>query len=256
VDIIDRGSGYHCEFLNRGGSLIDQNGNTVWRYSEDFGLENIAAGDLEGDGQTNFVAGFAGEGGVVLLDNYGKKKWRQPDGNVWHVEMADIDGSGKPRIVHSNVAGKIIVRDADGNIVSDRELPFYLGQFSLCKWLGGTSQQYGLALREGKIWIFDFRGKVAAEFEAPLSKRAFEVYGARAVLRSDKREYFAAVAEFFSSWSRSVLYVFDSKGNLVYQEVLPQECGAIAAAPIGESGNDAILIGGEESVWRYEFHKR
>ena len=58
------------------------------------------------------------------------------------------------------------------------------------------------------------------------------------------------VAE-YSVFNRSVFYVYDSKGKLVYQEVLPETCSAIMASPNGLSGTESILICGQGRVLKY-----
>jgi len=40
-------------------------------------MDDMAAGDLDGDGVPEFVAGYNGGGGVRLFDASGKSRWRQ-----------------------------------------------------------------------------------------------------------------------------------------------------------------------------------
>jgi len=247
-------------------SLIGHDGKTIWLYNNGMGINDAAGGNLYGDEQEEFVVGYGGDGGVVLLDGNGSEIWRQPEGNVWHVELADTDGTGKLKIVHSNVGGGIVVRDAKGHILSQKELPLYLGDFSLCNWPGHGSRQYGLAagnyLRDesgersfqgekGRIWVFDFAGNIVADFKAPFSNDAYDVRGALVKGATGRPEYLAAVTT-FSEWPRSVFYLFKLTGEVVYQEVLGEKCRAIAAIPINESAADSILIGGENKIWRYD----
>ena len=71
-------------------------------------------------------------------------------------------------------------------------------------------------------------------------------------LAGDRPEYLAVINE-FGAIDRSVLDVFTSSGELVYQEVLPEECFAIAVLPSTDpSGVSELLVGGERTVWRYQ----
>ena len=60
----------------------------------------------------------------------------------------------------------------------------------------------------------------------------------------------------FAGLPRSVLYVFDQNGALVYQEVLPESCGSILAVSFDDSGSEGLLIGGEQEVWQYTFEQK
>jgi hypothetical protein len=47
------------------------------------------------------------------------------------------------------------------------------------------------------------------------------------------------------------LFVYDSKLNLVYQEVLPEEIDALLAVPAADGKQEALLVGAEGKVWKY-----
>lgn len=64
-------------------------------------------------------------------------------------------------------------------------------------------------------------------------------------------EYFAVLLDYKLD-ERSVLYVYDSKGGLVYEEVLPESGAGIAAVPDGKIGTEKLLIGSNNQVWQYE----
>jgi len=258
VDIIDVEGDGVCEFINRGGyrgdtrdaSLLDHNGKTLWTYGGSPAINNMCAGDIDGDGIAEFVAGFNGGGGVHLVDEKGERRWRQPDGNVWHVELVDTNGDGNIEIVHTNVGGRINVRDKDGNIISRASSDSHFTDFSICKWPSKDDREYVLHCEKNKIGLYDFDGEAVAGFDAPNCSR----YGhARGVLVKTERgepEYLAVLAE-FRHWKRALLYLYDSAGELVYQEILPDACASIAVIPLKGSETDTILVGGEGKVWEY-----
>jgi len=67
-------------------------------------------------------------------------------------------------------------------------------------------------------------------------------------------EYLAILANFVGI-DRSLLYVYGPQGKLVYHEILPAECKAIAGLPMKkEDGKpaQALLIGCGQNVWRYD----
>ncbi|HLF48083.1 MAG TPA: VCBS repeat-containing protein [Methylomirabilota bacterium] len=258
VDVIPPAPTRPLRFLNRGSwscstSLLDQDGRALWRYGgrgSGGGVDDAVAGDLDGDGTLGVVVGFNGSGGVHRLDVSGKKLWSQPDGNVWRVELVDLDGSGRPVIVHSNASGQLTIRDRAGRVVRRERPAVYLSHFALTRWPGRDGPVRILEISDRGLWLFDFNGNIAWQLGAPLASRTLRPRGAPVRLGAGQPEYFAAVAA-WGAWRRSVLWVYTRSGSLRYQEVLPEACAAIAAMPDAESGADALLLGCEGKIWRY-----
>jgi hypothetical protein len=243
------------EFLDRGGgwqniSLIDHKGNAIWTYGGMPGVDNISAGDIDGDGVLEFVVGFNGGGGVRLLDRNAKEKWKQPDGNVWHVELVDTNADGSLEIIHSNAAGEMTVRDKDGKIIHKAKPAPYFSSFSLCRWPNKESPQYALLAENDTIWVFDFFGKCVAHFDAPISGTLGHARGVPTKIQSDRPEYFAVVAE-FSNWNKSILYVYGSDKKLIYQEIIPETCQSIASLSSDSKNSELLLVGCDGKVWKY-----
>jgi len=122
--LIDRANG-PPSYIDRGGggwqpgAFIDENGRLVWQPEIDSAMDDLTAGDLDGDGGLEFVVGYNGRGGVRCYDITGRPRWRKDDGNVWHVEIVDTDGDGQAEIVHSNAADRRLRGDARRPAVRD-----------------------------------------------------------------------------------------------------------------------------------------
>lgn len=261
VDFIDVEGDGTFEFLNRGGegwqpaSLLDQYGKVLWTQGSRFNpfapaVDDMAGGDLDGDGLAEFVVGHNGGGGVRMIDRNGNQVWQQPDANVWRVELVDTDADGKLEIVHSNAGGQITVRDGEGKILSRARPKPYFSSFSICRWPTQKDRAYALLAEEGRIWLFDFDASTAAQFDAPDCASRGMARGTPVRLKIGEPEYLAVLVE-FRNWDRSVLYVYDSDKKLVYQEVLDEVCPLIAAVSLGDEKAECLLIGGEGKVWKY-----
>jgi hypothetical protein len=253
VEVVDVEGDGVCEFLNRGSwgsdpALLAHDGRVLWSYRAPDGADDTCAGDVDGDGRLEFALGCNGGGGVHLIGADGRQRWRQSGGNVWHVEMADVDGSGALRILHSSASGDLTVRDGRGNILHQTNLrPVYLSHFAVCAW--PSPPPAVLAPGGGIIGVYDASGTLRTSLKAPDATDMADIWATPVALRAGAPAYLAATLV-FSEASKSVLYVYDSAGSLVYQEVLPGRCEAVAALPLG-TGAEALLVGGEGTVTKY-----
>ena len=263
VDVIDLGGGMPLEYLNRGGegwqdsSLIDHSGKTLWTYGGFPGVDDMAAGDLDGDGKPEFVVGFNGDGGVHLVNHDGKKQWAISGINEWSVEIVDTDGDGAKEIIKLGSAS-VMIRGKDGKLMrqSKLELPNITGIFSLCYWPNDAGQKSILTTSfypDKLICIFGFDGKLLAKLDAPKCEAypAARLWGTPVKLRDNEPEYFAVIAD-FGILDRASLYVFNPERKLVYQEILPESCQSIAAVSLGDPNKESILVGGYGKILRYD----
>jgi hypothetical protein len=252
------------EYLNRGGhgwqdaSLIAHDGTTVWRHGGTPGVDDMAAGDLDGDGLPEFVVGMHGSGGVRRLNRSGGVDWQEADSNVWHVEIIDTDGDGMLEIVHSNASGQITVRNQAGAVLN-RATPsasdLYMSGFSIATWPHRAGQAHLLVPRDGKVLLVDFYGNKVVEFVAPVADRYGDIQGLHIDSRRDGTGYFAVLVN-YDRHNRAILYLYRPSlefGDLVYQEILTESSMALATVTLDQTGTDALLVGGSGKVWQYEF---
>lgn len=123
-------------------------------------------------------------------------------------------------------------------------------------------------MKDGDAWLIGFGGEVIRKYAAPLSRfddtvhdtpagkiRGTSVYKAEGMwvrLVEERAKYLAIVTE-FAAIDRSVFYVYDQGGDLVYQEVLPEGKGSIAVlSSVDGRGREEVLVGGEKTIWRYK----
>lgn len=254
VNLIQLNSQGAYGFMNRGAwcsdaRIMDTAGKQIWKYGAGGnGIDDMVSGDIDGDSLPEYAVGFNGGGGIHLLNSQGKKLWDFPDGNVWHVEMADLNGDGHKYIVHSNAGGQITVRDKQGKIISKHKPAPYFSHFSLIRWPDANSPERLLQVGENAIWILDANAKVLAKLSAPNSGDLGE---GKAVLIEDGNNHKLATIVDYENWHRSILYLHDLSGDLLYQEILPESCPAIAKSPGPDS---KLLIGCEEKVIEYRSH--
>jgi hypothetical protein len=187
------------------------------------------------------------------LDSQGRKLWEFNDGNVWHVEFADLDGDGRKKIVHSNAAGEITVRDGKGKVISKSRPKPYFSDFSLIRWPDAGGSERLLLAKDEAVWVFDANAKVLAKFPAPDAGELGFGRGAFVVLK-DKKRILATIVD-FENWNRSILYLHDLSGKLLYQEILPESCRAIAVVPTEKLHEESLMIGCSGKVLEYHIQR-
>jgi hypothetical protein len=247
-----------CNFLNREGvvggpTLIGYDGKPTRKYGGMF-VDDITASDLDGDGALEFVAGYAGGGGVRRFETDGTQVWKQPDGNVWHLELARVNGNGRSLIVHSNAGGEMVLRDLNGSIVRQVKPEAYFSEFTLCPYPTRSDLRYPLICRDGYFWILDYNGKTRAKLKAPLtSEEALGSLSATPIQNKRDGKTYLAVAINYTIWDRTILSIYDMKGRLVYEEILPESCDAVLGIRDLKTDNDLLLVGGDKQVLKYNF---
>lgn len=247
------------EFLNRNNSwarpvvVFNADGSIRWTYDGPTGVDDAAAGDVDGDGMAEVVVGFNGDGGLHLLDASGKQRWRQPAGNVWHVEIADIDGDGRGEILHSSVEyrGSWVIRDAMGKELHRDDAATHLSDFALVRWRGKEGAVRVVTAADDAVFVMDLKGRKVAKLTAPDCWFLGETHAA--AWETGGSSYLVVLVD-YSNEKRAALYVWDAEGNLLYFEVLPEACATLGAMPGGEG--EVLLVGCQGKVWKYSRKSR
>ena len=230
--------------------LYDGEGKTVWSFSGgETAVYDAVSGALGENAEQRVVVGLNGDGGVRLLDENGKELWKQNDGNVWHVEIIDDGEHAGNVIVHSNAGGGLTLRDASGKVLSQSKPETYVADFSLTAW--GTERKANKLLVKGPdtFYILSLDGKTIAHLAAPVAAGWDATPKATPVQFRAGKPHYAALAR-YPMWDRSNLYIYDEQNQLVYNEVIGENCGAVSALH-GKKGSEDLLLGCNGNVWRY-----
>jgi hypothetical protein len=270
VQFVDADGHHNWQYFDRGGhgwsdaALYDRDGLVIWTYGGETGLDDMAAGDLDGDRKLDFVAGYNGFTGIRRIDRNTKLVWKLLGGNIWHVEIADT-GDGKPKIVHTDGA-QLAIRDADGKLIRrispGTELGFFrtlLIDFSMCHWPDEKSPckilSVGRKLVGSDLILWGFDSQVVGRYSLPDSDKFMHVYGAAVHQKKGEPPWLAVVApENLSKYS--LLVVYNAKREIVYQEQLPGAGAALLSVPNADTGRDDLLVGGDGIVWKYSFNSQ
>ena len=250
---IGKGS-YFCRAnLMSGPTLIDSNGEALWTMADDsigIGADDAAPGEV-GPAKTPGVAvGMNGGGGVRLLTPEGKVVWKQPDGNVWHVEIVPAqDGSGNV-IVHSNAGGELTVRDGNGKILNHcSRSEIYLSEFSPTAWGKDPVRNKLIAEGDNGLYVLSLDGRTVAKLPAPGNEARGDQPKGIPVRFTKGDPFYAAIVN-HALWDRTLLYIYDASGKVMYDEILDHNCNAIQTVEQAD-GTAKLLLGCENTVLQY-----
>ena len=99
------------------------------------------------------------------------------------------------------------------------------------------------------MWIFDEKATPLAEFSAPFSGDLGDAKGV--LFKIDKKTFLATIVN-YENWHRSILYVHNLSGQLVYHEILSEACPTIAFLPIDNKATPSLELGCDGTIFEYQ----
>jgi hypothetical protein len=236
--------------------LFDKQGQEIWSYGSRFfsGADDSVAGDIDGDGRPEFAVAHTPK--IHLINRDGREIWTSHDLNIWHLELLPASAGEPGKILHSNAGGELVIQDSQGREMGKYLPGRYVGQFAITRW--GTEKRATHILapneiasktdpRRREFFVLDSYGEIVTHFESPRGALLSHLAGTP-VSFSDNNSYYALLQSYRPA-HRSMLSLFDERSHLAYQEILGENCVAVASAP-GKS-HEALLVGCEDKIFSY-----
>jgi hypothetical protein len=256
----------------RNGFILNQKGEIIWRYTnvkDVTTLRNIEVKDVDADGQKEIVIDEIGE--MKFLDLQGNEKWSQESSTETFCGdsfLVDIENDGMFEIVSKSCNGGNVRELKDKGVLKIKK-PVEQHGFLIEK----DEKPHILFMSQNKLGLFDFDGNLKTLFPAPLSyiedKRTFrqpdalgfdgnyvdiyEIKAAKVKLKSETQKYLVVLATLRAKIDElfvDMLYVYDSQGNLVYQESFEKSNNLLQIIPNSDGTEDFFVVE-DKTVWRY-----
>lgn len=250
-------------------ALLDADGAVLWRTEVDLGP--LAAGDVDGDGELEFVG--RGDHGLTLLETDGTVQWQHEveGGPGSSVGMADANGDEVDEIIHLRIEQEearveIIGRNAEGEVVHEaaREQGWFRGgfasNFSICPWPTADGAPHSLSPASKHILLGALDGETVLRGEATGTNIIDNVWGIPFHARAGDDPLLASIA-ISNKFEATYLRIHDAEGTLLFERATkltgddPIWFGLAAWQPPGE-GREVLLVGGNGKVWKYEMVER
>jgi hypothetical protein len=236
----------NLEYMDRGGGwspvkLLDADGRLLWAFpkkDQNVNAANqMAAGDLDGDGVLDFVVGMNAGSGIYALAKDGSVKWHHDASNVFAVEIVDLNGDGHPEVVH--VDGQhVVIRDAQGTEM--RRFQFPVSALRPLVWKLDAERPLIVGRKEGQLHWFDPFGNPVSSVTLARGR------GTRLVapVRLGGQLHYAAANYVPYAYETGYLYLYDARGRMLHEEVFTGRVNALAALPDPKRPDSEILLVG------------
>ena len=168
-----------------------------------------------------------------------------------HLEIADTGEDGKNEIIFSNGnnADKVTefkFLNSNGEVDKQFKIATQSSQFAIINWPDINKKSNILLTENNNIRLVDLNGETVIQLNAP-GCRTFGDVKAVAVKFKKNEPAFLAVRKILMP-DIAVLYIYDIKGNLVYNktETFTGNMNAtLVAVPTDEEGGEKLLVGSE-----------
>lgn len=232
-------------------AVMDSQGKPRWTLGGDCHAGRYAAGDLYGNGQTEYVVGCLtpAAGCLRLLDAHGQIIWERADREAFFHDCAVIDarGDGRREVAYPD-RDRLVLLDGRGQIAGAVHLPVPLETYTLCPWPTPASRPAFLTVHDTLLCCIGMDGRLLAHRYLPGDYYDSASYCATPVnLRAGEPPYLAVALN--NGQGRLLLY--DWRGAIVHEEKLSEECSGLFAIPSAhDSRTQDLLLCSEGMVWR------
>jgi hypothetical protein len=222
-------------------------GTPLWKYVEQNPLVSGTHGLLPETGPSGVVVVSHKERGLLLLDSESGaviKTFKAPFAP--EVRTGDLDGDGTTEIAQMSDSG-LEVRSNTGQLVGHRPI---VASWTIAK---GLRRPDALVMFDHGAFLM-LGPDLVTQQTLPAAFKGSDIPAlhleAAASSRTTQGDWFAFLLGGRGGWHRTTLLLYDLRGELIYQETLPDDFMTVRFV-----SPDSLLVGGRNALRRYEIRR-
>lgn len=231
--------------------VLNENGKFKWRWQAN-GFSKVVPIQTESQ-KTKFLS-YQYLDFIVFNNIDGEELWRKNISVSKIGRYINPEGEQLPfAVVDNKKSTKVIIYQLDGSQLQSINIPNWAKNVEAISWpkpgnlLVGTGRHFAVLDNDG-----------TEIFNHTVQDTSFNPYhgpeGTSVKFNKEEKPYLAVMCHGSSGYPRSVLFIFDQEGKMVWKEELKQ-LSAMIAIPNQESGNEVLLVGGREGIIEYKLQK-
>ncbi|MDD3814224.1 MAG: hypothetical protein PHZ02_06210 [Desulfocapsaceae bacterium] len=231
--------------------VSNKNGQIKWRWQAS-GFSRVVP--IQSITQRPFFLSYQNTDFIVFHDTDGKELWRK------NIPVSDIGIYVTPKgeqlpfaITGHNKSSKLSTYQLDGSQGQSIKIPDWAMDAQAISWptpgnlLVGTGRHFAVLDQNGyEILSHTVQDTSFNPYHGP--------EGTSVKFSKEEKPYLAVMCHGSSGYARSVLFIFDPDGNLVWKEEV-KKLSAIISLPQVEEGNEVLLVGGMEGIIEYKLNE-
>lgn len=232
--------------------VSNKNGKIIWRWRAS-GFSRVVP--IQSRTQRPLFLSYQDTDYIVFHDTTGKELWRK------NIPVSDIGVYVTPKgeqlpfaITGHKESREITTYEVDGSKKKSIRIPGWAMDVQAISWptpgniLVGSGRHFAVLDQNGNEIL-----------SHTVQDTSFNPYhgpeGTSIKFSREGKPYLAVMCHGSSGYARSVLFIFDPDGNLVWKEE-QKKISAIISLPKAKEGNEVLLVGGLEGIFEYKLKEK
>ena len=241
---------YNCDGYGEDSEVatFDMSGKLTWKYTAAPEYVELAVGDLDRDGQPEYVIQYSesdDESTLVILDHEGKERTRIKSAYLWGMRVPERILHGKHAVVTIQDGERLVYRSERGHVLLEQTYADMDGNLCIVDGFGDPDRQCVLVSEPGLLRLIDGSGATVLNLAAPELDYADAITATPIRFEPNEPQMLAVLAPTME-YEGSHLYLYTHDGALTYFGVFDGGYSSLLALEADGTRPVRLLAGGED----------